>query len=82
MTKQQRKELAKVLERAIETAGGVTALADFITDKYEPITKQAISLWEVCPPRRAAQVAAAVKAAGGHIPAQELRPDLYEPLAA
>jgi DNA-binding transcriptional regulator YdaS (Cro superfamily) len=82
MTKQERKKLAEALQQAIEQAGGPAELARFISDKYEPITKQAISGWDICPPRRTVQVAAAVRAKGGQVSAQELRPDMYEPMAA
>ena len=71
-----------VLERAIQEAGGPTALANFITNKYEPITVQAISDWKKCPWRRAAQVAAAAKANGGKTTARELCPQLFEIRAA
>lgn len=82
MTKQERRALEQALHQAIEQAGGPTELAEFISKRYEPITKQAISGWTICPPRRAVQIAAAVRAKGGRISAQELRPDLFEPIAA
>ncbi len=55
------------LERAIETAGGVTALARLIG-----VSQPAVSGWKRVPPDRVL----AIEAATG-IPRTELRPDLY-----
>ena len=57
------------LEHAIEAAGGVVALADFLG-----ITKQAVSLWERCPAKQCLQVEAATK---GVVSRYRLRPDVF-----
>jgi len=66
------------LERAIQEAGGPSAVAEFISEKYGPITAQAICEWKKCPWRRAAQLAAAAQAKGGKTTARELCPQLFE----
>jgi hypothetical protein len=70
-----------VLERALEEAGGAAAVAEYITRKYEPITKQAVYKWRRCPPDRAGQVAEAVRANGGKTTARQLCPDLAKVFA-
>jgi hypothetical protein len=70
------------LKRAIQEAGGVAAVAKFISEHYDEITMQAVSKWKACPPRRAAQLAAAVKANRGKTTARDLCPDLYDAKAA
>ena len=55
------------LRRAIERAGGLTAIADRLG-----ISKQAISQWDEVPPLRVL----AVEQASG-VSRHELRPDLY-----
>ena len=82
MTKQERQRLAAALSKAIQAAGGPAEVARFISDRYESITTQAVSAWKLCPPRRAVQVAAAVAARGGNIAARDIRPDIYEAIAA
>ena len=82
MTKQDRKEFAAVLARAIKQAGGPVELAKFISKRYGKITPQAIWLWEVCPWNRVGQVCAAVQAKGGKLEPRELRPDVFEAMAA
>ena len=60
-----REQKEAALKRAKDEAGGVTELAKFISENYEEITIQAVSMWKLCPPLRAAQVAAAAQAKGG-----------------
>lgn len=67
------------LLRAIEEAGGPSALARFISENYEPITAQAICDWRRCPPLRVLQVERACEA---RVSRHELRPDLYPAEAA
>jgi len=55
------------LNRAIENAGGIVALAAAVG-----VTHQAISQWRRCPPLRVLDVE---RATG--IPRHELRPDIY-----
>jgi hypothetical protein len=78
------------LERAIEAAGGVTALCQFINEKSaekDRLTTQAISQWRRCPDRRVLIVeraaAEGAKARDIETPPtrHDLRPDLY-PLEA
>ena len=71
-----RKQKAAALRRAMEEAGGPSELAKFINENYsDGITVQGIFDWEICPPLRAGQVAAAVKAKGGTVTVRQLCPD-------
>lgn len=76
MTKQQ------ALEKAIHEGGGVAEVARYISEHFEPITPQAVSKWDVCPPRRVQHVTAAAKARGGKTKARDLCPELFEARAA
>lgn len=67
----------RALEKALEAAGGVTALADKLTAAGTKITKSAVSQWDRCPVERVL----AVEAATG-VPRYELRPDIYPPETA
>lgn len=58
-----------VLRRAIELAGGVTALSQVLR-----ISSQAISQWKRVPAERVIQVE---QATAGRVKRHELRPDLY-----
>ena len=58
---------SEVLDKAIQKAGGMSALALELG-----ITRQAISQWDEVPPL---QVLAVEKASG--VPRQELRPDIF-----
>lgn len=82
MAKPKRRDPA--LEQAFLEAGGPVAVARFITENFEPISPQAVCKWLKCPPRRATQVAAAVKAARprGKTTARKLCPELYVAVAA
>ena len=60
------------LHRAVEAAGGFTALGRLLG-----ITGEAIMQWKRVPPTRVL----AVEAATG-VPKELLRPDLYQPLEA
>lgn len=82
MNKKERRHLAEVLNKAIDEAGGPTEVARFISRHFETISVQAVSNWEVCPPRRAAHLEAAVRAKGGATTARDLCPYLFVPLAA
>lgn len=64
--------LVEPLRRAIEKAGGPTAVG-----RLFGISSQAVSQWERCPPPR---VLALAHASG--VPPHELRPDLYPPPVA
>lgn len=64
----------RALAKAIKEAGGVAALARYITEHYDSITTQAISQWRQCPSDRVLQVEAAT---GGKVRREQLRPDLY-----
>jgi hypothetical protein len=66
---------SKALQAAIDEAGGPSEMARFISVKYAPITVQAISMWTVCPPQRAGQVAAAAQAKGGKTTVADLCPE-------
>lgn len=71
-----RRQKASAIRKAIDAAGGPSELAKFINDNYtDGITAQAIVDWKICPPLRAGQVAAAVKAKGGEISVRDLCPD-------
>lgn len=70
------------LEKALQEAGGVIAVAQFISEHYEPISPQAVSKWRVCPPLRARQLEAAVKARRGATRARDLCPKLFGAMAA
>ena len=70
------------LERALEEAGGVIAVAQFITENFEPISPQAVSKWVTCPLGRVRQLEAAVKARGGKTRARHLCPELFGVSAA
>lgn len=59
----------KALTRAIEAAGGVSALATALG-----IAPPAVSQWKRCPPLRVIEVEALT---GGAVTRSELRPDLY-----
>jgi DNA-binding transcriptional regulator YdaS (Cro superfamily) len=59
----------KVLERAIQAAGGLAAIAEPLG-----VTPQAVSQWNEVPSRRVLDVE---RLSG--IPRTELRPDLYPP---
>lgn len=67
-TKQAQKKRA--LKQAITEAGGHAEIARFLG-----VTVQAISGWEVCPPLRAGEVAAAAQARGGKTTAADLCPE-------
>ena len=56
------------IQKAIEAAGGVKALAD-----HAGVTSQAISQWTRIPAKRVPAISLATK-----IPRHELRPDLWE----
>lgn len=76
-------ERDQALAKALEEAGGVTAVAQFITENFEqPISPQAVSKWLSCPPRRMYQLEAAVKAKRGKTRARDLCPKVFEPAAA
>lgn len=65
----------KAIKRAIEEAGGPTALSRAISEvTSETITPQAISLWKICPVKWALPVA---RITG--VKHHELRPDIYPP---
>lgn len=72
-----KKKRDPVLARAIEEAGGPTAVAEYIKKRFGPITVQAVSKWRSCPPSRVHQVEAAVKARRGKTKARELRPEMF-----
>ena len=61
----------KALTRAIESAGGVTRLAESLG-----ITAAAVAQWTRVPDRR---VLAVERATGRKVKRHELRPDLYPP---
>lgn len=76
------KKRDEALERAIEAAGGVAALARFINDnspEEQHLTSQAISQWATCPPSRVLIVerASADQAGAPRVTRQQLRPDMY-----
>lgn len=63
----------KAIKRAIEEAGGPTALSRAISEVTpETITPQAISLWKICPIK---WVLAVSRITG--VKRYELRPDIY-----
>ena len=69
---------AKALQQALDECGGPSALAAFISERFDHITPQAVSKWRECPARRVRQVEAAVKAKRGKIRARDLCPDIFE----
>lgn len=76
------KKRDEALERAIEAAGGVTALARFINEhspEDQHLTTQAISQWATCPPPRVLLVERATSDQAGapRVTRHELRPDIY-----
>lgn len=61
------------LQRAIDTVGGVTSMADQIKRVTgREITVSGVSQWKLCPPHRVLVVS---QVSG--VPSHELRPDLY-----
>lgn len=66
----------KALKAAIREAGGVSEVVRFINVNYNShISRQAVANWKVCPPLRAAQVAAAAQARGGKSTVVDLYPE-------
>ncbi len=58
----------------IKKAGGPYQVAKLITEQFGKITPQAISQWEMVPPRRAVQIETVTK---GRVTKHDLRPDLF-----
>ena len=75
MAKQKPKDPA--LEKAIQEAGGPATVAKFISEHFGKISPQAVCKWTKCPPRRALQLEAAVKAKRGKTRARQLCPDVF-----
>lgn len=76
------RERDEALTKAIELAGGPSALARFITATpgQEPISAQAICDWKRCPSKRVLVVEKSTGTDGNgkvRVPRHELRPDLY-----
>jgi DNA-binding transcriptional regulator YdaS (Cro superfamily) len=64
----------QALKAAIAIAGGVNSVA-----KSLGISSAAVSVWRLCPPKRAIEVE---RLTGGAITRGQLRPDLYPAEAA
>jgi DNA-binding transcriptional regulator YdaS (Cro superfamily) len=59
---------------ALQVAGGVSGMTDYLCKNYGRITRQAVSLWVRCPAERVLQVE---RATNGVVSRHRLRPDIY-----
>ena len=64
-----RKKRARVLSQAIAILGGLEATGEALG-----VTKQAVSQWDECPPKRVVRLSQATG-----IPRHKIRPDIFPP---